>query len=483
MANTIRTVDQIVQDMINFIISRQPNIATQVGSVVNDVVVSAPSQEFENVYVELNRISQIQSLEFPNVMTSTELNSLGDNYGLTRNSGTQSQTNVTFRVVGLQASEPNIIIPIGSIVTTTQTPTSAIISFATTASGTFISSQAAQYFNPLTGFYELILPVQSQSIGISGNVNAGAINVLASAITRIFAVINTVAATGGTDQESNDSYATRIKLKLSGNNLGTPNGLESLALTNPQVASISIVGPNDPEMLRNEFGGSIDIYILGSNNVSTTDTFAFINTNSFSYTLFNQPATVTSGSVIVQGIVSGSPHVFIQGTDYSLFQDPTTLFNGSADLQNGIRFLASGTLPDNNTQFTVTYAYNQLIPTLQNIYNTPSNHIVGSDILVKEAIPTVITVSASIGIISGFNASSVISAASTALTNFLVTNTLGATFSQSQIVAVIENTPGVNEVDLTTLVITKDSLVVTSQIVTITKTQFIELTSVNLSVS
>jgi uncharacterized phage protein gp47/JayE len=479
-SSPLYTTDQIIQQMIAFIQARQPNIATQIGSVVNDVVISAPAQQFESIYTELARVSDIQSLSNNSEMTTAELDAFGSNYDLTRNPGTQAQSNVTFRVVNLQITQPNINIPIGTIVTTQQTANAPIISFATTIGGTFISSQASSYFNPLTGFYELTLPVLAQSIGSNGNVNAGSINVLSSSIPNIFSVTNTVAATGGTDQESNAAFAARIQLALSGNNLGTINGIESLILVNQNVLAVSVVGPNDPEMLRNEFGGSIDVYVLGDVTVSTTEVHTFNTLASFTFIFANQPATVTSGSVTITGIVNGSPYIFAQNTDYILIQDPTTLLNGSVDVMNGIQFLTTGQLPDNLSQFTILYSFNQLIPTLQNTISADTGHVVGADILVKEANATVITVQANIAIISGYTASDVISNAQTAVTNFLVTNTLGASFSQSQIVAVIEDTPGVDEVDLTSLVITKDGVTITTQTVSVDKTQYISLQSVNL---
>lgn len=481
MATPTRTVDAIVQDAINFIQSRQPSITTLPGSVVNDVVISSPAQEFENVYTELTRVSQIMSLDNPDVMTTDELNSLGDNFGLIRNGGTIAQTFETFRVVGLQTTEPNINIPVGTVVTTQQTSTAPIVAFVTTQAGTFISAQAAAYYNSATGFYELTLPVHAQSVGASGNVSAGAVRVLSSGVSRIFAVINTVAATGGTDQESNDDYAARIKLKLAGNNLGTVDGIKSLALLNTGVRDVSVAGPNDVEMLRNEFGGSIDIYILGSFNVSATDTNNYTTAGPQTFILINQPATVTSGSLLVQGTAGGAPKVFVETVDYDLIQDLTTLFNGSIKLQNGMKFRSTGTKPDNGTQFTITYTYNQLIQTLQNTFSSDSNHIVASDVLVKQAQAAIVSVAASIAVISGFSTSDVVSSAQTAVTNFLVTNKLGETFSQSQIVAAIEDTPGVSEVDLTSLVITKNSVPITTQTVTIDKTQYVTVSSINLS--
>lgn len=477
-----KTVDQIIQDAITFINTIQPNITTLVGSVVHDVVISSPAQEFEKIYTELTRVSEIQSLEFPDVMTSEELDAFADNYGMTRNAGTPAQGTVTFRVVGLQTIEPNIIISVGTVVSTQQTATAPIVTFATTQAGTFIAAQASSFFNPLTGFYELTLPIQAQTVGTTGNVAAGAINILSSSIPRIFSVTNSTAGTGGTNQESNDDFAARIRLKLSGNNLGTVPGLQSLILTDPNVEDVAIVGPNDPEMLRNEFGGSIDVYILGTNSVSTTDTNVFTTTGPRTFVLQHQPATVASGSVTISGTVGGGPYVFIQDTDYVLVSDPTTLFNGSTRLQSAIRFLNTGTLPDTSTNFSTTYSYNKLIETLQNTVNNDGNHIIGSDILIKEATTAIITISLSISVLSGFVAADVISAVQTALTNFINNNLLGQSFNQSDIVGVVEQTAGVDEVDLTTIVITKNAVQVTTQKVTIDKTEYTTLTGATISI-
>lgn len=479
---TTRTANQVIQDAIDFISSVQPNISTQVGSVVRDVSIASPAQEFENTYVELTRVSQIQSLDNPDVMTTEEMDALGANYSLTRNGGTPSQTTTTFRVVGLSPSESNINIPTGTVVTTQQTANAPLVSFTTTQDGTIIASQAAAYFNPFSGFYEITLPVEAQSIGTAGNVFAGSISVLSSTIPRVFSITNTVAATGGTDQESNETFAQRIKAKLAGNNLGTPNGLASLARSNVNVLDVSVVGPDDPAMLRNEFGGSVDMYVVGSTLGSTTDTITFKASNSRSVVLLRQPALVAAGNLIIQGVVGGSAHTFVEDTDYSLVTDPTILVEGSTQMRNGFKFLGSpGVLPDETTQYTVDYSYDTLIETLQAAFDDVTHHIIASDVLIKQAHTATIDIAASVAVIPGFNPASTISSAQTNLTNFLTTNKLGQTFAQSQVVAIIEDTPGVDEVDLSTLVIKKNDVVISTQKITMGKNEVLEVNTINLA--
>lgn len=481
MATPTRSLSQIINDAITYLGQVQSNLTTLIGSVTRDVVIASPAQEFAKVYTELTRVSQIQSLTNPTVMTVEELDSLGANYLVPRNQGVASQSTVTFRVSGLSSLEPNINISAGTVVTTQQTARASLVSFSTTQAGTFISASAANYFNPLTGFYELTLPVQAQAVGSIGNVNAGAINVLSTTIPRIFSVTNTIAATGGTDQESNTAYAARIQLKLSGNNLGTVNGIKSLVLANNNALDVSVVGPNDVEMLRNEFGGSVDIYVLGSLLTSTADTKTFLTSGPRTFVLLHQPAIVTTGSVVVSGTAGGVPKLFVENVDYQLITDPTTLVNDSTEIQNAVKFLDSGTLPDDNTQVVLAYTYNQLIETLQDTFNSEANHIVGADILVKEAHLADIQVSASISVIPGFNSADTLSLAQTAVTTLINTNKLGTSFNQSDVVGAIESTLGVDEVDLTSLVIKKNTVVVTTQKISIDKTEYASASIINLT--
>lgn len=467
-----RSVDQIIGDALAFLSANAPDVPTSIGTVSRDVSVDAPAQEFAKVYTELERISGLQSVQFANNQTSSELEGLASNWGLTREGGNFAQGTTTFRVSNLQTFEPNIVVVAGTVIQTKQTSTTNLVSFVTTQTITFISTQAAQYFNSLTGFYELTAPIEAQAVGTSSNVPAGAITILTSSITRINSIINTTSTTGGTDVESNSALANRIRLKLSGNNIGTSNGLRSLALADSRVTDLTTVGPDDSEMLRNEFGGSVDIYILGTDNVSASDVHTFTTGGPLKFVLNRQPAVTTSGSITVSGIVSTIPYVFVEGTDYNIVADPTTLLNSSVRVQHAIKFLISGTQPDNGTSFTIAYTYNKLIADLQTIYDDASTHILGSDILVKAANRAQIDVTASISILSGFTLADIISSVQTSLTTFLNSNQLGKSFNRSDLVGIMENVVGVDQVDLSSLTINKNGSPVTSQKITINKTEY-----------
>ena len=325
-------------------------------------------------------------------------------------------------------------------------------------------------------------------------------------------VTNTAATTGGTNIESNTSYAGRIQIKLEGNNIGTPNGIISLMETNPNVIQALIVGPNDPEMLRNQYGGSVNVYIRGTLLLTPTETFTYSLTGPQQYVLLNQPA-VSVGSVT--GIVGGLPYTFVPGTDYQFVLNPNSLYAGSTlagsyidfnsvtffnitNVTDGTHFIVNttsgmnpgdtikqgafsttittvtdtthivvgstagfatgsatftGFKPDNNTVVTVIYTYDSLIATLQALLNNNSNHIVGSDVLVLEALQALISVTMSIVIIPGYVPATVVSNVQTALTNYINGLGLGAVVVLSEIVAIAQNVAGVSEVDLSTLVL------------------------------
>lgn len=369
---------------------------------------------------------------------------------------------------------------------------------------------APSYFNPVTGFYEQSTTAVCQVIGVIGNVGAQTITSLVSSVPGVDAVINTVAATGGTDTESNVAYATRIQIKLSGNNVGTVNGIISLVDTNPNVQQAIVVGPNDPEMMRNQFGDSVDVYIKGQIFSTAVDTITYSTTGPQTFVLINQPALSVAS---VTGVVGSLPYVFVAGTDYVFVENPNVLFAGSTEAASYIQFgvktfftIASvpdgfhltvsstsgmqtgdtitqggfnttvvtvvnstsvsvtssagfvaglayftGFLPDNNTVVTVTYTYDSLIATLQALLSSDANEIVGSDVLVREAVEALIDVTASILVLPGYVPASVVAAVQTNLTVYLNGLGLGVNIDLSDLVVVIELTPGVDEVDLSTL--------------------------------
>ena len=511
---------QILQSMLSFLKQSRPDINTNSGTVVNDVVCSTVANQLSaengtdpSVYASLQYTQNLQAFVI-NAATilPADLDAIGNNYGMTRNPGTAAIGTITFRIRNYTTSSPIVSVPTGTVVSTLATSSSPSTSFATTATVTFIPSLAPSYFNPVSGFYEQSTTIVSQTIGTVGNVGANVITSLVSSAPGIDAVTNNTATSGGTAIESNVDYANRIKIKLEGNNVGTPNGIISLMETNPNVIQALIVGPNDPEMLRNQYGGSVNVYIRGTLLLTPTETFTYSTTGLQQYVLLNQPA-VSVGSVT--GIVGGVPYAFVPGTDFQFVENPNILFAGSTEAGSYINFNVStfftitlvndgthltvnttngmnpgdtikqgvfsttittvtdpfhivvgntagfglgsasftGFKPDNNTVVTIVYTYDSLIATLQALLDDNSNHIVGSDILVLEALQALINITMGITIVPGYVPATVVSNVQTALTVYINSLGLGAIVVFSEIVAIAQTVPGVSEVDLSSLVL------------------------------
>jgi uncharacterized phage protein gp47/JayE len=506
----ILTTQDVINSMKAYLAAQRPDISTQSGTTVADVVIDSPAQEFGTVYTTLQQTQELQSLEFANQMTTEQLDAFAANYGMTRLPGTPSTSTITFRIRNYNFGSSTINISAGTVVSTVSSTTTPAVTFTTSSALVFLPSLAPSYFNPVSGYYEQLVIVTSSSIGATNNVGAGTITQLVTSVPGIDAVINTIAATGGTDIESNVTFAQRIVIKLSGNNVGTPNGILSIVEATSGVIQAIIVGPNDPEMQRNQFGGSVDVYVRGQILSSVFDTPMYTTAGAQYFVLAHQPASSVSS---VTGIRGGNPYTFAPGADYNFVENPNTLFAGSDRAGSYITFdlsttftvvtvtdgshlvvnntagmqigsvITQGTFsttitaipdlthitvvnttgfapgsasftglkPDNSTQLTITYTYDSLIETIQNFFNNDSNHIVASDILIREALEALIGVTETITVLPGYVAATVVTNVQTALTNYINNLGLGAIIDLSDIVTQTELVAGVDAVNLSTL--------------------------------
>ncbi len=477
----IRSKTTIIQDAISYIASVIPNIFTAVGTVVRDLVIESPAQEFEKVYDELERTQKLQSLEFATDQTTDELDAYGANFGMQRLLGQQATGAVTFRIRNYSTSSSNIAVPVGTLVGTTGTDAVTQVLFQTTQALLFQASLAPAYFNPATGYYELTATVVAQDVGEDSNVSAGTINQLITSITGITSVVNSVASTGGEDIESNEDFATRIRTKLSGNSIGTPNGILSLVNSNANVFDSIVVTPNDVEMLRDEFGGEVDVYVVGETLTPIFDLVLYTTTGPQEFVLQHQPASSVSS---ITGIAGAVPYTFVQGVDFNLVADPTTLLNGSVRLQNKVVFDIGGTNPDNNTTITITYVYNALVESIQSQIDADDGHIITADILVKEGNEVTVDIEADVTLYPGNIPATATADIQTAVSTYVNTLGLGDSIDRSDIIGVIEDVVSVDQVNVSTLVLEKDAipLAPTEQRLLVAKNEYPRIGTITINI-
>jgi uncharacterized phage protein gp47/JayE len=434
----IRTLTEIITDAVAFIQSQIPTLSLLPGSVARDVVVESPAQEFVNVYTELQRLEDIQTLSDPLGFTTAEITAAAADVGLTPLPATPSTGFVTFRANHLVT---NISIAVNTTISTSPTTLSPnTVSFQVTSGGTMFVANASSYLNPITGLYELQLPVTSVDDGSATNVAAGTINTLLMPITGITSITNAAPTSGGSNAETNTALAARIILKLSGNNVGTAAGIQTLVDANSSVVDSLIIKPGDPLLIRDQFGNSVNVIIQGSiiTQVFDIDTY---NTGTLTYIMKQQPVNAI---VSVTGVVGGNPYTFIPVTDYSTFIDYTSVYTGSVDATSSITFV--GILPDNGTSITVTYSINSLISTLQALLDLDANKILGSDVLVVEATEVLVQVAASITVLPGYTHGDVALQVITNVGNYINSLKLGQSVENSELIAKIQDTVGVADV-------------------------------------
>lgn len=482
MAITEKTIEEVQSELSTFVddynTAKGTNIDTRQGTVFRDIVVDAPAVQFNSISTDLVSASQVFSINFASTVSIEDLDNLAANYGLTRKDATKATGIQEF----LTTNEPtvDIIINAGVIIATESTGTIPELQYQVTETVVLpvATKNNFKIVENAVVKYRITAPIVALTTGSQGNVGSLTITQIKQPISGIEVTRNSVATTGGTDQESNVDLASRIKLKLTGNNVGTENGIKSLVLADANVKGVSIVKPGDAELARNEFGGSVDVYIDGQ-NIATFEEDRVFFAASPEIVLSQQPA---KSVVSISGIASGQSKTFIQGTDYNFVEDSVTLFLGSVKVKNKVVFGIGGTDPDDGSILSIQYTYNQLITSLQSEIDQENNNLITTDILIREAVQALIDMSFSITLLPGFNKTPVVQSVKDSLTTFIDNLDLGVTFNRSDIIGLIENVAGVDAVDTNSLDISKNDAIVTDQKIPIKKFEFCELRTVDIFV-
>jgi uncharacterized phage protein gp47/JayE len=443
----ILTVTQVINNMVAYIQNVIPGLSLLEGTVARDVVIESPAQEFGRVWTELGRVEAMQTMTDPTAFINNELDNLASSFGLTRKPGTAALGSVTFSLANFSPSSSNITISAGTEISTQSSLTNnTVVTFTTTSTVTFVAANASTFYNPQNGDYEITVPIQATTAGTQGNVAAGTINVLVTSLPNNITVSNSNATFGGSAAESDAALLTRIQLKLAGTAMGTPSGILSFVNASPYVIASLLVGPTDPLLVRSSYGNAADVYIIGDLPTPVVETQTF-TAGIATYVLQQQPVEAGSVNQIIAGTVGGLSFNFVEGTNFVVNQDNTTSAGGSVNAQTSVTFLGSP-FPDANTGITIDYSVNNLIVDLQTSINSDTNHIVGTDILIREAIQVLVDVSAFITVFPGYTKANVVAAAVTNVDNLLNSSTLGSSISESDIIATIQETPGVNAVSI-----------------------------------
>lgn len=287
---TIRSVNEIISNLIDFFRLAQPTLDTKPGTVARDLFIEGPSAQLSLLYDQLQGVSNKQSLR---LSIGSDLDKLGKNYGLVRKQSTPS-TGVSLLTFASLNATVNInkgapVYTAGGLGFTVVNGASLVPSNINNYRATATKFAAQLAFVGITDQYAIEITVTASAPGSSGNI--GQYTLSKVNIPGISNVTNTIAFAGGTDQETDAAFRNRILATFSGSSVGTSLGYLNAALSVTGVNDATVIGPGNPLMTRDGTvseningvltviqegsGGKVDVVVLGTNDVSNTDTFIY----------------------------------------------------------------------------------------------------------------------------------------------------------------------------------------------------------------
>jgi uncharacterized phage protein gp47/JayE len=438
-----KTFDVIIEEMASTAAANLNEQDTRTGTVLREAFLAPVASQLEAAYARTDQVELNQSIASAESITDVAMESLAANFGLARFPGSASSGVVRF--IRFQAPLVPISIPSGTSVSTTSSGDN--LSFVTIVATT-LSNVSLQ--DPVTNAYYVDVPVQATVTGTAGNVDSDTVTV--HSVPSIDDVTNPNAMSGGKDQQTNTELAELIAARAQGN-LGTRSGYENLVRNNFSVDDMNIITPTDPEALRAEFGGELDITILSGNFVESQETAA--STTTIFYPTFLPLVSVTS--IIGVENITDSQIPLVDGVDYDVVLDTYSPLSRSYLEKSRINLHVVNFTVKPASVFTIVYKNSELMRVIQSFIGSTENAILGADVLVKLANKIGVNITADIRIIPGFDAATVQSDVTDAVTSFLNAKLLDDDIQESDVTGVIGGVAGVDSVDLATFKMAKSS--------------------------
>lgn len=288
---TFKSFANVVLDMLQNLRLTQPSLDTKPGSVARDLFIENQAFEISTVYDVLRELESLQSIAN---LSGTELVNYGANFGVEKKTGTKAVGTAVFT---FRSIDTDIPINAGSIVRTRRG--TAFITVSTVVARTSqinalraTATRLRQELNTanITDEFAIEVSVEAQGPGTSGNI--AEFSLISHSVPSVNSVTNVSPFTGGTDAETDAAFRSRILGTFAGANIGTSLGYRSVVLALPDTIDALVVEPGDVLMTRDGTtvttnsngdtiisspgtGGKVDIYIMGENRQSTTDSFVY----------------------------------------------------------------------------------------------------------------------------------------------------------------------------------------------------------------
>jgi hypothetical protein len=286
--------------------------------------------------------------------------------------------------------------------------------------------------------YYIDVASEASLSGASSRVPINRLIVLTPPLSGFVSVTNITPSSGGADEETDETLLNRILTSWKGAQLDTVYGITNLILEQTGILDAMVLD-NSSALVTRGVGNQVDAWIVGDSSENTTDTVTYASDMDGTIYLANQPIESIL-SVTVGGVVK------TEGVDYTVVED-TGSVSGSTIGYDAVVFIA-GKYPNDGDSVIISYNYNKMVADIQAILTLPENEITNADILVREAQDILIDITIHIVLFAGYTSTAVQADLTTRLQAFFDALMLGDSVYQSDIINVIENTTGVDRVDV-----------------------------------
>lgn len=451
----IKSIEDIRTELVTQYNELIPQLDLTEGTPERDIFVEA--QISGNLQQIWDGIEYTQKLHAPLVYYEDLDEDDIDNYCSTFNVIQSPATYSTGEVTFFTTSEPTTDISIedGTVISTVST---VPIEFEVVGNYTIYVDTKDAYYNATTERWEITCSVQAVNAGAQYRAASGSVKKLVSSVSNIEGVVNESAISGGEEAESIINRLQRVSDKFQGRDLGPTAGIKSFISV--YTRDINIVGANDPLMLRDEaLGGSIDIYVIGEELTTATDEVTIsqngldlgvnVDYTSTSVTFANQPVSSIT-NFIKNGLVV-NPTYYTLEADTGVLKKSTRGFDKLVMTSTGLinlgNFVAGDTLK-------ITYLYNSFLKTIEDDLNSTANHFQNRDYLLREMNGVTIDISLRFKEVEGQDFDTVKATAQNAAVTFIDSIKTAGSVELADVVGVVKNTTGVDNIDLTTATIT-----------------------------
>jgi len=316
------------------------------------------------------------------------------------------------------------------------------------------------------GTYQVSVPIEAESVGLTGNMAAGNVVNIQGAISGLISVNNDTDITGGEDVESDVSLLERVITKQQGTSIDTLGGVRNVVL-NAGAFDAQVFRVGDI-VTRNRPGP--DVLVIYENVTPTTDLFTFESTHLAGYVTSVQPL----GSDVTQMSIVGHP-----SCQFLLVKDTSVNERSVRALDRVIFYGTDVPVVGESVQFS--YPALAGITTYQELFAAPNPELF-FDVLVKTAIRVDVAISLNVVLFGGVDPTGLIPTINSTILNLVNNLKMGVELSQSDVIGAVEAIPGVNRVNLPMnfFGLAGESGRVVENVITPDLTQYLRLASSNL---